>query len=50
MKTKGRKNMKMTKLWYAPLLLAGGMLIAGPAINSAAAAECKTMRKMNIGV
>jgi len=42
--------MKMTKLWYAPLLLAGGMLIAGPAINSAAAAECKTMRKMNIGV
>ncbi|HZD88714.1 MAG TPA: ABC transporter substrate-binding protein, partial [Pseudolabrys sp.] len=42
--------MKTRKIWYAPLLLAGGMLIAGPSINPAAAAECKVMRKLNIGV
>jgi len=42
--------MRMTKLWYAPVLLAAGMVVAGPSVNPAAAAACKTMRKINIGV
>ena len=42
--------MQTKMLWYAPLLLAGAMLTIGPAVNPAAAAECKTMRKINIGV